>query len=78
MVEHKPKYFAYLLRLWRADGEEEPVWRASLQRPGEEERCGFGSLEELFAFLCSLTGLGAVPATPAPDDEEEAARAKPA
>ncbi|MFN8466063.1 MAG: hypothetical protein U0X20_10950 [Caldilineaceae bacterium] len=48
-------YIAYLLRLWRADGaagkEVFDAWRASLESPQTGERIGFGSAEELFAYL---------------------------
>lgn len=55
MAVYRPRYLAYLLRVWQTDGGDETEWRASLQRPGEEVRCGFASLEELFAFLRSQT-----------------------
>jgi hypothetical protein len=43
-------YYTYLLRLWR-EGEGGEGWRASLHDPRSGERLGFGSVEELFAFL---------------------------
>lgn len=44
-------YRSYLLRLWRADGDKEPVWRASLEDAVSGERRGFASVEALAAFL---------------------------
>jgi hypothetical protein len=71
MAAHEPSYFAYLLRIWRADGDDEPIWRASLQRPGGAERRGFASLEELFAYLRSQAYAGATPVPPAAERGEE-------
>ena len=42
---------AYLVRLWQVNGEGQPAWRASIEDPHTGERCGFASLESLFAFL---------------------------
>ena len=49
-------YLAYLLRMWRVEAEEGPVWRASLESPHTGERAGFASLEALFAFLMEKAG----------------------
>lgn len=48
------RYQAYLLRLWqeRSNGP----WRATLEDPRRGRRYGFGSLEELVAFLEGTTG----------------------
>jgi len=46
----QPDYLAYPLRLWRMDGNT-GAWRASVESPQTGERLGFGSLDELFAFL---------------------------
>ena len=64
----EPDYFSYLLRVWResGDGASERdaldsqgrmggVWRASLESPQADDRRGFASLEDLFAFLRKLT-----------------------
>jgi len=50
-------YQAYLLRLWRVDGEGTKLaeWRVSLEDPHTGERLGFANLEQLFAFLLTLT-----------------------
>jgi hypothetical protein len=44
-----------LLRLWRSDNSGSSDWHASLEIPGNGERIGFASLEELFAYLLDLT-----------------------
>ena len=49
-----PDYLSYLLRLWRVQGEA-AAWRGSLESPHTGERLGFGSLDELFAFLREQT-----------------------
>lgn len=72
LVEQR-SYLSYLLRLWRVSCEDEtascasadllhgtrnPAWRASLESPLTGERLGFGSLEDLYGFLCAEAGLG--------------------
>jgi hypothetical protein len=47
------EYRAYLLRLWRVQDDVEK-WRAQLEEVGTGERHGFGSMEELIAFLEQL------------------------
>jgi hypothetical protein len=49
-------YLAYMLRMWRVEAEDGPVWRASLESPHTSERAGFASLEALFAFLVEKAG----------------------
>ena len=56
-MEEQPNYISYLLRLWRADGEGEAKWRASLESPHTGERRNFTSLDALFAFLRKQTGV---------------------
>ena len=53
MRQQKPRshYVSYLLRMWETTDGEQPIWRASLERPGTEERLGFVSLSELVAYL---------------------------
>lgn len=48
-------YLSYLLRLWR-EGRDEERWQASLHDPRTGERLGFGSVDELFAFLQGQMG----------------------
>lgn len=51
MSKRQPDYFAYLVRIWHVEDERQGVWRASAQSPSTGETLGFGSLEQLFAFL---------------------------
>ena len=51
-------YRSYLLRLWRATYDGEPVWRASLESPQTGERTGFCNLEALFRHLQEQTPTG--------------------
>ena len=46
---------SYLLRLWCADEPQAAEWYASLEDPSTQERFGFSSLEQLFAFLMELS-----------------------
>ena len=55
MNDNQSSYFAYLLRLWRAE-DAAPEWRASLESPDSSERRGFSDLRALFRFLEELTG----------------------
>jgi hypothetical protein len=51
MINDKPHYFSYLLRLWLPGDEGEVSWHASLDDPRTGERLGFPSLEALFDYL---------------------------
>ena len=51
----EPDYLSYLVRLWRTKGGA-AAWRGSIESPHTGERLGFGSLDELFAFLREQTG----------------------
>ena len=55
MSGQKRRYTSYLLRLWPVEDKSDLVWRASLESSGTEERWGFASLDELFAFLRQQT-----------------------
>lgn len=46
-------YQAYLLRLRRADNAGCPVWRISLERPGQAGQLQFESLSALCAYLAT-------------------------
>lgn len=50
MIGDRPRYLAYMLRLWMGS-EEGCTWRASLESPSTRERHAFRDLESLFAFL---------------------------
>jgi hypothetical protein len=55
MSHKEPDYYAYLLRLWRVDGDAEPAWRASLQDATSGEEAGFPDLAALFEYLRQVT-----------------------
>jgi len=61
MKEPEGVYFAYMLRLWQAEQDGRPVWRASVESPYTGERQGFSDLEQLIQFLKEIT---AVPSDP--------------
>jgi hypothetical protein len=50
-------YTSYLLRLWQIQGDQGPVWRASLENPQTGERQGFATMQDLFTFLTEQTDL---------------------
>jgi len=61
-VDDKPimpqrRYLSYLLRLWRENDGDLPMWRSSLEIPQDGERLVFVSLADLFVFLERETGL---------------------
>jgi hypothetical protein len=68
------RYLSYLLRLWRENGGDSPLWRASLERPEDGERLGFVSLADLFAFLDKETGSG----SPGPERSNDEKYQRPA
>ena len=56
MASEPRRYLAYLLRVWRVTGDDgSPSWRASLEDVHTGARQGFGSLEQLLAFLLEET-----------------------
>ncbi len=60
MNGEQPTYQSYLLRLWRADGDGEPLWRAALEDTLSGERFSFATIEALVGFLRGLMGEAAV------------------
>ena len=57
----KRRYKSYLLRLWSAGSGKEQEWRASLEDARGGERMGFGTLDDLCAFLRRQTGTAPEP-----------------
>lgn len=51
MADERSGYLSYLLRLWSEKNQEKLIWRASLERPGSEERLGFKDLESVFDYI---------------------------
>lgn len=67
MTGESRRYLAYLLRLWQVAGTDGgPVWRASLEDVHTGARLGFGSLEQILAFLVDTTA-GPPPSTLDPE-----------
>ena len=72
-------YYAYLLRLWRADDAldsrkddaEYTPWRVSLESARTGERQGFGSLEALFDHLRERTGASPDTQNPTKEGRDE-------
>jgi hypothetical protein len=59
-------YLAYLVRLWREEGDDRTIWRASVEDPHTAERRGFSDLSRLFEFLRQQTET----ASREPDDQD--------
>jgi hypothetical protein len=57
LVENKPRYFSYLLRVWLAEEGSQPQWRASLEDTLTGERLGFARLDDLCQYLKQQTQL---------------------
>ena len=55
MNKEERRYISFLLRLWVVEDKGDGVWRASLESSHTDERWGFASLDELFAFLRQQT-----------------------
>jgi hypothetical protein len=55
-VPLKLPYLTYLIRLWRVETEDGPIWRVVLEDPHSAERRGFANLAELYRFLAERTG----------------------
>jgi hypothetical protein len=51
VIQKQQGYMSYLLRLWQIQGNQNPIWCASLENPHTGERLTFTSLPRLFAFL---------------------------
>jgi hypothetical protein len=51
---HNADYYAFLLRLRHCANGDRPVWRFSLEKPGQAGQLLFSSLEELVSFLLAL------------------------
>ena len=53
--DDRQDYLAYMVRLWRAEEDGGPVWRASVESPHTGERQTFANMELLIAFLKEKT-----------------------
>lgn len=54
-ADQRTGYKAFLLRLWRADNDGQPVWRLTLEEAGTRKQHRFHDVEDLRAFLANLT-----------------------
>jgi hypothetical protein len=71
MTQEQKYYHSFLLRLWRAGNDGEPVWRASLEIPLSGERLGFANLGEMFAYLeVQIQEINLPPPSENPRDEQ--------
>ncbi len=70
MDREEPDHIAYLLRMWRANGEEKVAWRASLESPRTGRRVGFAGLDELFTFLRFISTAQELEARTSMDQEQ--------
>lgn len=50
MKKRSDRYHSFLLRIWR-EAAQPDMWRASLQEVKTDKVIGFGTLQELLAFL---------------------------
>jgi hypothetical protein len=50
-TEGQKENFSFVLRLWRAGNDEEPVWRASLKNALTQELLGFAGLKDVCVYL---------------------------
>ena len=50
-------HFSYLLRIWQDSQATDSTWRTSLQSINGGETRGYGSLEDLCAYLRSRTSV---------------------
>jgi hypothetical protein len=66
MTKEQARYSSFLLRLWRAGDDGNPIWRASLENPHTGEHLGFASLKELFTYLETQTDESVVPKEESP------------
>ena len=68
MIKKPPAHRSYLLRLWRAERDGQPIWRASLESAQTEERRTFADLAALCAFLVEQTEGGGISGKHSPAD----------
>ena len=47
-------YYSYLLRMWQIPVNGEDAWRLLLENIQTGEKCGFTTLEDLFAYLSQV------------------------
>ena len=51
MARTPRRYRSYLVRLWRSENDDPPVWHASTEETMTGERRNFAGIKQLFCFL---------------------------
>jgi hypothetical protein len=51
MISISHRYRSYLVRLWRSEAEDPPIWHASTEDTMTGERRNFAGMAQLFCFL---------------------------
>ena len=51
MASISRRYRSYLVRLWRSESEDAPIWYASTEDTMTGERRNFAGITQLFCFL---------------------------
>ncbi len=51
MTTSERHYVSYLVRMWRAGGDDARAWRAAVESAQTGEKEAFANLDELFVFL---------------------------
>jgi len=51
MASTPRRYRSYLVRLWRSESDDTPVWHASTEDTMTGERRNFAGIHQLFYFL---------------------------
>ena len=51
MTSTPRRYRSYLIRLWRSENDESPIWHASTEDTMTGERKNFAGIKQLFCFL---------------------------
>ncbi|HSM57590.1 MAG TPA: hypothetical protein VK879_15665 [Candidatus Sulfomarinibacteraceae bacterium] len=69
MNDNGPRYHAYLLRVWRDNGQ--PTWRASLEDPHTGESFRFASVQRLYDFLNEIMSSSAGESPAQREDSQE-------
>jgi hypothetical protein len=51
MTSTSRRYRSYLVRLWRSENDDPPIWHASTEETMTGERRNFAGIKQLFCFL---------------------------
>ena len=67
MVQNKPEYQSYLLRMWLTQEKDGTQWRASLENVQSGKLRGFSKMADLLDYLKTVT----TPEEPEPEVQVE-------